>query len=67
MIELNEYPTAIAKVQKQIFRVERKVRYAQAEVDRLTADIEKAIAFDSELKNEIHPSSLIPPIKPKWI
>lgn len=50
--DLRDYPHEIHKVQLQILRLDRKIRKAQQELDRLTAAIEQAIASDPELKND---------------
>ncbi|MDX2242360.1 MAG: hypothetical protein NW224_16875 [Leptolyngbyaceae cyanobacterium bins.302] len=50
--DLRTYPSAIAKVQTQILRLDGKIRKAQQELDGYTTDIEQAIATDPDLKND---------------
>jgi len=51
-MKLNEYPTAIAKLARKLHRLDIKIRHHQNLVERLTAQIERAIATDPDLKND---------------
>jgi predicted metalloenzyme YecM len=50
--DLMEYPRDIAKLQSRILRLDRRIRKAQKELEQMTADIEIAIANDTDLKND---------------
>lgn len=49
---LAEYPDAIADREKQLLRLQRKIRKLTNQLDSLNAEIEIEIATDPELKNE---------------
>lgn len=51
-MKLIDYPAEIAEKQRQLLRIEQHIRRLQEIVNRLTAEIDTAIAFDSELKND---------------
>lgn len=51
-MKLIEYPAEIAEKQRQLLRSEQHIRRLQDILNRLTAEIDTAIAFDSDLKND---------------
>ena len=51
-MKLVDYPVAIAEKERQLLRTEQHLRRLQDIVNRLTAEIDTAIAFDSELRND---------------
>lgn len=51
-MELNEYPLFIASVHKKIILIEREIRQLNESVAFALSSIDKAIAFDKELKND---------------
>ena len=51
-MHLRQYPAAIADREKQLLRLQRKIRKANNHLDQLTAAIEIEIATDPELRNE---------------
>jgi hypothetical protein len=51
-MKLIDYPAAIAEKQHQLLRAEQYVRRLKDVVDRLTAEIDTDIAFDTELRND---------------
>lgn len=52
VMKLNDYPIAIAEKQRQLLQTEQHIRRLQDIINRLAAEIDTAIAFDSELKND---------------
>lgn len=52
MMKLVDYPVAIAEKERQLLRIEQHLRRLQDTVNRLTAEIDTEIAFDSELRND---------------
>jgi hypothetical protein len=51
-MNLRNYPTAIAKLERKLHRLDVEIRHHQNWVERLTTQIERAIATDPELKND---------------
>ncbi|MDX2229346.1 MAG: hypothetical protein NW220_06895 [Leptolyngbyaceae cyanobacterium bins.349] len=51
-MKLIDYPVEIAEKQRQLLRTEQHVRRLQDIINRLTAEIDTAIAFDSDLRND---------------
>lgn len=51
-MKLIDYPIMIAEKQRQLLQSEQHIRRLQDIVNRLTAEIDTAIAFDSELRND---------------
>ncbi|UIE39545.1 hypothetical protein [Leptodesmis sichuanensis] len=51
-MKLIDYPAEIAEKQRQLLRIEQHIRRSQEIVNGLTAEIDTAIAFDSDLKND---------------
>lgn len=51
-MKLIDYPAAIAEKQHQLLRAEQHVRRQQEILNRLTAEIDTTIAFDTSLKND---------------
>ncbi|NJO40376.1 MAG: hypothetical protein HC769_02110 [Cyanobacteria bacterium CRU_2_1] len=51
-MKLLDYPAAIAEQQRKLLRAEQHVRRLQDVVNHLTAEIDTAIAFDTDLKND---------------
>lgn len=51
-MKLNEFPQAIASLERHILKITQTVRRAQAELDQLTAQIDSTIAHDADLKND---------------
>lgn len=51
-MNLSEFPLAIARIERQQLRLSKKIRTAQAHLDKLTGEIECKIATDPELKND---------------
>jgi hypothetical protein len=51
-MKLIDYPAEIAEKQRQLLRAEQHLRRLQDILNRLTAEIDTAIAFDSDLKND---------------
>lgn len=52
-MRLKSYPKAIAQKQQEILTQDQRIRKAQVAVDRFEADVDKAIAFNESLKNEL--------------
>jgi hypothetical protein len=52
-MRLKSYPKAIAQKQQEILVQDQQIRKAQVVVDRFEAEVEKAIAFNDQLKNEL--------------
>ena len=52
-MRLKSYPKAIAQKQQEILAQDQRIRKAQVAVDRFEADVDKAIAFNESLKNEL--------------
>lgn len=52
MMNINQYPNAIATVQRQRARLETRIRKAQYSLNDYLTKVEIAIAFDGELKND---------------
>ena len=53
-MKLNEYPQAIALLEEKILVVTREVEIQTELLSFMDGEIETAIAFDSQLKNEQH-------------
>jgi hypothetical protein len=51
-MQLNEYPTAIAKLQAEVFDLDLLIDQTHATVKQIEAEIDSAIAFDQGLKND---------------
>lgn len=51
-MRLLDYPTSIAQKQRQLLQTEQHIRRLQDVLNRLTAEIDTSIAFDSELRND---------------
>ncbi|MDX2239689.1 MAG: hypothetical protein NW224_03295 [Leptolyngbyaceae cyanobacterium bins.302] len=51
-MKLIDYPVAIAEKQRQLLQTEQHIRRLQDIVNRLVAEIDTAIAFDRDLKND---------------
>ncbi|WP_416669057.1 hypothetical protein [Egbenema bharatensis] len=51
-MKLLDYPAAIAEKQHQLLRADQHIRRLKDVVDRLTAEIDTDIAFDTELRND---------------
>jgi hypothetical protein len=51
-MNLKNYPDAIAKLERKIHRLDVEIRHHQNVTERLTAQIERGIATDPELKND---------------
>jgi hypothetical protein len=51
-MRLIDYPNAIAQQQRSLLREEQHVRRLQEVVNRLTAEVDAQIAFDTELRND---------------
>jgi SUMO ligase MMS21 Smc5/6 complex component len=52
-MELHEYPEAIASAQHLSLKQKQEIYSLQAELDHLSGQIDYAIAFDVELKNDL--------------
>ncbi|MCU0568694.1 MAG: hypothetical protein MUF49_19115 [Oculatellaceae cyanobacterium Prado106] len=51
-MKLIDYPTAIAHKQRELLQTEQQIRRLQDVVNHLTAGVDTAIAFDTELRND---------------
>ena len=51
-MKLSDYPTAIAKLQRQILELDQEIITLSESVSLFASLIDKAIAFDTSLKNE---------------
>jgi hypothetical protein len=51
-MNLKNYPSAIAKLERKIHRLDVEIRHRQNATERLTAQIERSIATDPDLKND---------------
>lgn len=51
-MKLNEFPKAIANLERHVLKITQTVRNAQAELDQLTAQIDSTIAHDADLRND---------------
>lgn len=51
-MKLNQYPEAIASLQRQILELDQHIISLTESVKIFEAEIDKAIAFDSSLKND---------------
>lgn len=51
-MKLIDYPVAIAEKQRNLLQTEQHIRRLQDIINRLTAEIDTAIAFNTELKND---------------
>ena len=51
-MRLIDYPVTIAEKQRQLLQTEQHIRRLQEIVNRLTAEIDTKIAFDSDLRND---------------
>ncbi|MBF2027086.1 MAG: hypothetical protein IGS48_10020 [Oscillatoriales cyanobacterium C42_A2020_001] len=52
MMKLIDYPAAIAERERLLLRTDQHIRRLQDIVNRIVAEIDTEIAFDSELKND---------------
>jgi hypothetical protein len=52
IMNLNEYPTAIARLQTQLTSFDLAVEHTQATLKQIESEIDSAIAFDATLKND---------------
>jgi hypothetical protein len=53
-MNLRNYPTAIAKLERKLHRLDVEIRHHQNATERLTAQIERIIATDPDLRNDQH-------------
>ncbi|MBF2002223.1 MAG: hypothetical protein IGS50_10430 [Synechococcales cyanobacterium C42_A2020_086] len=51
-MRLIDYPAAIAERQRELLQAEQHVRRLQDILNRITAEIDTTIAFDSDLRND---------------
>jgi anti-sigma-K factor RskA len=51
-MNLNEYPTAIAKLQAQLTNFDLAVEQTQAMLKQIESEIDTRVAFDATLKND---------------
>jgi hypothetical protein len=51
-MKLFDYPGAIAQQQRQLLQSDQHIRRLQDVLNHLTAEIDTAIAFDTDLKND---------------
>lgn len=51
-MKLIDYPAIIAERQRDLLQVEQRIRRLQDVLNRLMAEIDTAIAFDTELRND---------------
>lgn len=51
-MNLRDYPSAIASAERQLLRLNRKIRKAQTRLEQLSAQIEITIATDPDLRND---------------
>jgi hypothetical protein len=51
-MRLVDYPTAIAQKQRQLLQTEQHIRRLQDVLNRLMAEVDTSIAFDTELRND---------------
>ncbi|WNZ24719.1 hypothetical protein HJG54_18970 [Leptolyngbya sp. NK1-12] len=51
-MRLIDYPIAIAQKQRELLQSEQHIRRLQDVVNRLTAEIDTTIAFDTDLRND---------------
>jgi hypothetical protein len=51
-MNLNDYPTAIAQVQRQLLKLTQQLRAVQESVGFCLSAIDRQIAFDQSLKND---------------
>lgn len=51
-MKLIDYPAAIAEKQRDLLQADQRIRRLQDVLNRLTAEIDTTIAFDTELKND---------------
>ncbi|KAB8316132.1 hypothetical protein SD81_028535 [Tolypothrix campylonemoides VB511288] len=51
-MQLSEYPTAIAKLQAEVFDLDLLIDQTHTTVKQIEAEIDSAIAFDQGLKND---------------
>jgi multidrug resistance efflux pump len=51
-MKLIDYPAAIAERQRDLLQADQRIRRLQDTLNRLTAEIDTAIAFDTELRND---------------
>jgi hypothetical protein len=52
-MKLSDYPSAIAQSAKNLLKAERSLKSSKTKVDEITSQIDAAIAFDPELKNDV--------------
>ncbi|NJK28781.1 MAG: hypothetical protein HC940_00855 [Acaryochloris sp. SU_5_25] len=52
IMNLRDYPSAIASAERQLLRLNRKIRKTQTHLEQLSAEIEIAIATDPDLRND---------------
>lgn len=51
-MKLIEYPATIAERQRDLLQADQRIRRLQDVLNRLTADIDTTIAFDTDLRND---------------
>ena len=51
-MNLNEYPTAIAKLQAEVFDLDQLIDQTCTTTKQIEAEIDSAIAFDAALRND---------------
>ena len=51
-MKLVDYPATIAERQRDLLQADQRIRRLQDVLNRLTADIDTTIAFDTELRND---------------
>lgn len=51
-MKLTHYPAAIAEKQRELLRLDQRIRRQQDVLQNMTAEIDTAIAFDTTLKND---------------
>lgn len=51
-MRLIDYPAAIAQKQRELLQAEQHIRRLHDVLNRLTAEIDTSIAFDSDLRND---------------
>ena len=51
-MQLSEYPTAIAKLQAEVFDFDLVIEQTHATVKQIEAEIDSQIAFDATLRND---------------
>ncbi|MBD2341235.1 hypothetical protein H6G64_30150 [Calothrix sp. FACHB-156] len=51
-MELKDYPTAIAKLQAEVFGLDLTIEQTHATIKQIEADIDSQVAFDATLRND---------------